>query len=219
MLRHTTVAELEALQHRVAELKRSSLKPEAVEETTSAVALAIRQKAAQHQLELDRVWCTVLKTTVARSMQQVAGAAAEEQEGGVSSPRGSQHQGGSVGASAHGAWQRIRYLHLDARVPNAPPLVAPNRFLVVGCSQLLDLCRSAMLAAQPPRASQSLSDQSVSNNKVRGDRERSTTHGLELTPRVGWHQVAVPHAGRRSVSRSCAEHSRLARVAVVHTMH
>ena len=43
MLRHTTVAELEALQHRVAELKRSSLKPEAVEETTSAVALAIRQ--------------------------------------------------------------------------------------------------------------------------------------------------------------------------------
>ena len=84
MLRHTTVAELEALQHRVAELKRSSLKPEAVEETTSAVALAIRQKAAQHQLELDRVWCTVLKTTVARSMQQVAGAAAEEQEGGVS---------------------------------------------------------------------------------------------------------------------------------------
>ena len=84
MLRHTTVAELEALQHRVAELKRSSLKPEAVEETASAVALAIRQKAAQHQLELDRVRRTVLKTTVARSMQQVAGAAAEEQEGGVS---------------------------------------------------------------------------------------------------------------------------------------
>ena len=84
MLRHTTVAELEALQHRVAELKRSSLKPEAVEETASAVALAIRQKTAQHQLELDRVRRTVLKTTVARSMQQVAGAAAEEQEGGVS---------------------------------------------------------------------------------------------------------------------------------------
>ena len=84
MLRNTTVAELEALQHRVAELKRSSLKPEAVEETASAVALAIRQKTAQHQLELDRVRRTVLKTTVARSMQQVAGAAAEEKEGGVS---------------------------------------------------------------------------------------------------------------------------------------
>jgi hypothetical protein len=73
MLRNSTVAELLALQERVAELKLSSLKPTAVEETESAVAAALWQKVAQHELELDRVRRTILKGTVARSLQRAVG--------------------------------------------------------------------------------------------------------------------------------------------------
>ena len=90
MLRNSTVAELLALQERVAELKRGSFAQHEVTETESAVAVALRQKVAQHELELDRVRRTVLKGTVTRALQQAAGerVAIEEavlaSEGGVS---------------------------------------------------------------------------------------------------------------------------------------
>ena len=73
MLRSTTVSELVALQERCAELKPGSMKSAAVEETESAVDVALRQKVAQYELEMDKVRRTLLKGTVARTMQRCVG--------------------------------------------------------------------------------------------------------------------------------------------------
>jgi hypothetical protein len=73
MLRSTTVSELVALQERCAELKPGSMKSAAIEETESAVDVALRQKVAQYELEMDKVRRTLLKGSVARTMQRCVG--------------------------------------------------------------------------------------------------------------------------------------------------
>ena len=92
MLRNSTVAELLALQERVAELKPVSLAQREVMETESAVAVALRQKVAQHELELDRVRRTVLKGNVTRSFQRAVGERVAIEEAVLASEGGTSYR-------------------------------------------------------------------------------------------------------------------------------
>jgi hypothetical protein len=73
MLRSTTVAEIAALKERCTELRSQSMKPEAVDATQDSVEIALKQKQAQYELELDRIRRSIVKSATARSIKSLLG--------------------------------------------------------------------------------------------------------------------------------------------------